>query len=36
MSERCDIIVSECGDAMSNRNRLSMLMSALRVREALS
>lgn len=34
MSQGRNVIVSECGDAMSNRSRLSMLMIVLAVLEA--
>jgi hypothetical protein len=35
MSQGRNVIVSECGDAMSNRSRLSMLMIVLAVFEGL-
>jgi hypothetical protein len=35
MSEGCDVVMSECGDAMTSRTGLSMLMSGLGVLEGL-
>jgi hypothetical protein len=35
VSEGCDVIVSECGDAMSNANDLSTLMIVLAMFEGL-
>ena len=35
MSERRDVIVSECGDAMSSRSRLGVLMSFFGVLQGL-
>jgi len=36
MSERSDVVMSECGDAVSNRSRLSMLVIVKRVLEGLT
>jgi hypothetical protein len=36
MGEGCDVIVAECGDAMANGDRLSVLLSALGVLEGLA
>jgi hypothetical protein len=35
MCQRCDVVMPECGDAMSNRCRLRMLMRFLRVLQGL-
>jgi hypothetical protein len=35
MGEDCDVIMSECGNAVSSRTRLSMLMSVLGVLKVL-
>jgi hypothetical protein len=35
MSERCNVIVSECGDAMSHRSRMGLPRGLLRVLERL-
>jgi hypothetical protein len=36
MSEGCDVVMSECGNAMFGRSRLSMMMSVLGVLQGLA